>query len=241
MQFSAMISQWGTIAHQIATTFTSTIGTAISSISENLTDVIMRTKTWGQALQAIGQSILRQVIQSIIEMGVKYVASHILIRGAMMATAAISRALGAEQTAQNIENFTSGALGGVGTSGAEGGWVGVLVYMGVLAAAIAAVTAMVGGFAEGGYTGSGGKYEPAGIVHRGEYVFSAPAVNRIGLGNLEAMHSGTGGGGAGGVGGGNVINIGVINDRADIPNWARSQQGESHILDIVKRNWHRLT
>jgi hypothetical protein len=27
-----------------------------------------------------------------------------------------------------------------------------------------------GGFAEGGYTGSGGKYEPAGIVHKGEYV-----------------------------------------------------------------------
>lgn len=26
------------------------------------------------------------------------------------------------------------------------------------------------GFAEGGYTGQGGKYEPAGIVHRGEYV-----------------------------------------------------------------------
>lgn len=28
----------------------------------------------------------------------------------------------------------------------------------------------VAGFAEGGYTGPGGKYEPAGIVHRGEYV-----------------------------------------------------------------------
>src|SRR5690606_16186742 len=27
------------------------------------------------------------------------------------------------------------------------------------------------GFAEGGYTGDGGKYEPAGIVHRGEYVW----------------------------------------------------------------------
>jgi len=26
------------------------------------------------------------------------------------------------------------------------------------------------GFSEGGYTGDGGKHEPAGIVHRGEYV-----------------------------------------------------------------------
>jgi hypothetical protein len=29
-----------------------------------------------------------------------------------------------------------------------------------------------GGFAAGGYTGNGGKFEPAGVVHRGEYVLS---------------------------------------------------------------------
>lgn len=46
------------------------------------------------------------------------------------------------------------------------------------------------GFADGGYTGRGGKYEPAGIVHRGEYVMSKAATNRIGVGNLEAMHRG---------------------------------------------------
>lgn len=44
------------------------------------------------------------------------------------------------------------------------------------------------GFAGGGYTGPGGKYEPAGIVHRGEYVMSKAAVERIGVGNLESMH-----------------------------------------------------
>lgn len=32
-------------------------------------------------------------------------------------------------------------------------------------------------FAEGGYTGDGGKYEPAGIVHRGEYVAPKHIVN----------------------------------------------------------------
>ncbi|MBB4955526.1 uncharacterized protein (DUF2384 family) [Agrobacterium vitis] len=44
-------------------------------------------------------------------------------------------------------------------------------------------------FAEGGYTGDGGKYEPAGVVHRGEYVISKAAVRRIGVGNLEALHN----------------------------------------------------
>jgi tape measure domain-containing protein len=46
------------------------------------------------------------------------------------------------------------------------------------------------GFASGGYTGSGGKYEPAGIVHRGEYVMDAEATKRIGVRNLEAMQRG---------------------------------------------------
>ncbi|TGU87718.1 phage tail tape measure protein [Mesorhizobium sp. M00.F.Ca.ET.151.01.1.1] len=46
------------------------------------------------------------------------------------------------------------------------------------------------GFADGGYTGQGGKYEPAGVVHRGEYVMSKKATDRIGVGNLEALHRG---------------------------------------------------
>lgn len=38
------------------------------------------------------------------------------------------------------------------------------------------------------YTGAGGKYEPAGIVHRGEFVFSQEAVNRLGIPFLESLH-----------------------------------------------------
>jgi len=55
------------------------------------------------------------------------------------------------------------------------------------------------GFAEGGYTGNGGKHEPAGVVHKGEYVFSKKAVQRIGVGNLEAMHSAAKGYASGGL------------------------------------------
>ena len=35
-------------------------------------------------------------------------------------------------------------------------------------------TREVTGYADGGYTGRGGRYEPAGIVHRGEYVVAQP-------------------------------------------------------------------
>lgn len=45
------------------------------------------------------------------------------------------------------------------------------------------------GFAQGGYTGPGAASQPAGIVHAGEFVFSKKAVDRIGLGYLDALHT----------------------------------------------------
>lgn len=46
-----------------------------------------------------------------------------------------------------------------------------------------------GGFAEGGYTGTGGKYQPAGVVHKGEYVLSKAATSTLGVANLDALHT----------------------------------------------------
>lgn len=44
------------------------------------------------------------------------------------------------------------------------------------------------GFADGGYTGAGGKYQPAGVVHAGEYVFPQEAVRRLGVAALANLH-----------------------------------------------------
>jgi lambda family phage tail tape measure protein len=65
-----------------------------------------------------------------------------------------------------------GFSGGGFVDGAGGGFAGLI------------------GYDSGGYTGHGGKYEPAGVVHRGEYVMSKEATSRIGVGNLEALHRG---------------------------------------------------
>lgn len=43
------------------------------------------------------------------------------------------------------------------------------------------------GYAEGGYTGAGSKYQPAGVVHAEEFVMNAEATRKIGVGNLYAM------------------------------------------------------
>ena len=55
------------------------------------------------------------------------------------------------------------------------------------------------GFDKGGYTGAGGKYQAAGIVHKGEYVFDQESVRRIGLPTLRALQQYADGGYTGGV------------------------------------------
>lgn len=55
------------------------------------------------------------------------------------------------------------------------------------------------GFAEGGFTGSGGKHDPAGIVHAGEFVVKASEVRKPGMrAMLEAINKGLPGFASGG-------------------------------------------
>ncbi|MFQ1038283.1 phage tail length tape measure family protein [Citrobacter koseri] len=70
-----------------------------------------------------------------------------------------------------------------------------IAAMASVAAATASIVSNIAavadvGFAAGGFTGPGGKYQPAGIVHKGEYVFDQAATNRIGVSNLEALRNG---------------------------------------------------
>ena len=77
-----------------------------------------------------------------------------------------------------IKNTSAGASGGGSTSLPSG------------------TRTVNGGYAEGGYTGQGGKYEPAGIVHRGEWVAPKWMVkqNPVTFANLERYRrSGSGG------------------------------------------------
>ena len=96
----------------------------------------------------------------------------------------------------------SGGLMGMLTSAAgalSGGWTAAGVQ------ASGAITAGVsdwGGvssvalppLSSGGYTGDGGKYEPAGIVHRGEYVINAASTRKLGLGYLNSLNGYANGG-----------------------------------------------
>lgn len=62
----------------------------------------------------------------------------------------------------------------------------------------------------GGYTGDGGKYEPKGVVHGGEFVFTKEATKRIGTGNLYKLMRGYANGGQVGASvGGSAATAGV--------------------------------
>lgn len=102
---------------------------------------------------------------------------------------------------------TIGINSGIGVSEAVKAGAGV-PWPGNLAAILSGITAVLAGiaqaksllgFAEGGYTGHGGKYEPAGVVHRGEWVapqhiVKSPAAQPH-LAALERMRTGYADGG----------------------------------------------
>ncbi len=64
----------------------------------------------------------------------------------------------------------------------------VVALMSTITSSITSAAAV--GFSSGGYTGPGGKYQPAGVVHKGEYVFDQESTNRIGVSQLEALRNG---------------------------------------------------
>lgn len=107
------------------------------------------------------------------------------------------------------------------------------------------------GFSSGGYTGDGGKYTPAGIVHRGEYVITKEATARLGKGYLDYLNYGTrrgfsNGGGvsvpsvnySGFTGGGNNISVKVINNGEPVNATVNSQQNGNELeitVELLKK------
>lgn len=85
----------------------------------------------------------------------------------------------ASSLASGLKSIFSGAAGG-GGGGGLGSLLGGLVSTGL----------KLFGFRSGGHTGAGADDEPAGLVHRNEFVIDAPAVRRIGVPTLEAMRKG---------------------------------------------------
>lgn len=104
------------------------------------------------------------------------------------------------------------------------------------------------GFASGGYTGDGGKYTPAGVVHRGEYVITKEATSRLGIGFLNHLNYGRGYATGGAVGSipstgyrpmaGSSISVKVINNGEPVNASVEQRQrnGETEItVELIRQ------
>lgn len=103
----------------------------------------------------------------------------------------ITRMVVKQQVTGPLASMLGGAIGSSGGSGLLGSIFGSSSGGG--GDALGALVSL-NGWASGGFTGMGGINEPAGIVHRGEVVWSQSDVrNAGGVGNVEAMRRGRGG------------------------------------------------
>jgi lambda family phage tail tape measure protein len=136
-----------------------------------------------------------------------------------------------------IASGIGNAIGGAFSSGAT------TIGAGTTAGGAGAVAYPIN-FSEGGYTGAGGKYEPAGIVHKGEYVLNADSTKRIGKSRLDMLNGFANGGyvgtspsGGSAMGGNVTINIKneAGGDGYQATAQARRNEGGLDIDILVKR------
>ena len=235
-------NQFGTVAQQMATTFADVFNSAISSISNGITGLIMGTMSWGQALAMIGTTILTTIVQSIVQMGVRWVATQILMatvgKAIMAASLAATVPIAAASSAVWATPATLATIASYGSAAAAAPGFILGAQGMVLAQSLAA-------FREGGYTGNGNPNDVAGVVHRGEYVVPADAVDRIGLSSLNAMASGgvsdAGAFTSAAAPGPITLNMGVFDNPARLADWARSNEGRTVLVDIMRQHSHEFS
>ncbi len=224
----------------LATTFQNVFNTAVSSISHGITGLIEGTMTWGQALRSIANSILNEVISAIVQMGVRWLLTQAIMaiggRSIMAAAMAASAPIAAAQAMIWTPAAVMATIGTLGAAAvAAPGFIGAAEAMSLGLAA----------FATGGYTGDGGVFEPAGIVHKGEYVFSQAAVDRIGVPVLDAMHNNAMGGGGSSTGAAvsnktNLSVYGFTDPDQMMDHFHKSDAHEAYVVDVMARNAHKL-
>lgn len=131
---------------------------AMGSVSRSLTELVTTGKT---DFKSLTKSILTNIIEII---------------NKLLLAKAIQSAMGW---------LGGGAGGGAGAGAATGGLQ--QAYSGGLIYGYAKGGGVGYNNEPGGYTGNGNKYTPAGIVHKGEFVFTKESTKRIGVANLYAL------------------------------------------------------
>ena len=190
--------------NSLGESITESLGSALTTFTDGLADgiagAIVKGEDLRETMNNVAQSILTNIISAIIKMGIQWAATQLMMSviGDTMKkkeelTNAESAAVIASEWATAATYVSTATMGGAVAAGESALLTALATNQGLAFA----------GYADGGYTGNGDKYDPAGIVHKGEYVFTQDDVKRIGLNNLEMMHRGSD----------SVTNAGLNNNR----------------------------
>ena len=256
----------GTVAQQVFSAIGSISSSITQGIGQSISGLINGTMTWGDALRNIGSTIVNSVVTAFSDMAAQWVVKRTLmfilgrkldaaeVASNVTKNAAIATSEAATATATAVAWTPAALVKSIATFG-----VAAVIGLALLAAALAS-------FDTGGYTGDGGRLTPAGIVHRGEFVMPADVVAKRGPGYFYALMDSLrfnrptpdlAGYAMGGLVGMNApaaegvrveanrpnqnrFNIGLFNDPAALQRWAQSQEGETVILDVLRRNRHEF-
>jgi TP901 family phage tail tape measure protein/lambda family phage tail tape measure protein len=142
--------------------------TAAERTTNSLTGLLTGTQSFRESISNLFASLAQSVIKSLIEMTAQALLTKTVLSSFMSFGGAAVGAAGAAG---------AGAAASAGSTGAMGMSTSFQAYDG------------------GGFTGTGGKYDPAGVVHKGEFVFTKEATERIGVENLYGMMRGYASGG----------------------------------------------
>lgn len=138
---------------------------ASERVTNSLTGLLTGTQSFKESISNLFASLAQSVIKSLVEM--------------------TAQALLTKTVLSSFMSFGGSAIGAVGSGvAASAGSTGAM-----------GMSTSYQGFDSGGFTGVGGKNDPAGVVHKGEFVFTKEATERIGVSNLYDMMRGYADGG----------------------------------------------
>ena len=251
----------GTVAQQVYSAIGSIAANLTEGISRSISGLIDKTMSWGDALRNIGMTIVGSVVGAFSDMAAQWIVKRTMMW-------ALGRKLDAAEVASNVaKNSAIVASEAVSATATAAAWTPAAIVKSIATFGVAAIIGMallavaLSSFASGVYTGPGGKHEPAGIVHRGEFVFPADIVAKRGPGffhnlmdtlRFESPTAPLAGYSAGGLAGldsqparrdgaaegnsGLPLRVILVDNRKDAERLRGDPDFESLIVEIARRN-----
>lgn len=240
-QLRTLADEFSELGAHVAEVLTSGIRRSIDTVADGIWNVIDGTATWGEMFMQVG----RQIISDLIRIALQYVTSKLIMM-------AIDKVFHRQSQQEAGQTSVSSGVAGLMKSGQQGGWIGLILYVALLAASIAAIMAMVGGFEEGGLTPGSKTLATVGeagtefvVNNQGLRSVGAPVLEAINQGLVNANDLATGipeyvgasagfasvaGGAAGGGGGGRTLVVVVVDTMADAQRYVESEAGQATIV-----------